>query len=175
MEVKLPKIYTLELRFVLTEQQEKVVKAARRVYGDGSPSIQYEGETSRELSAEEFINGPGSALLHLLDQNTFLEELGVYPDEASHTNPDYDLADDEELEDELEQDPTPAPTNSTADDDDLDDWSEGLYLCRWPNGEFSVLKVDSKRDALVQLDEWSGAEPEWLGSTRDIHGRFPAR
>ena len=40
------KTYTLELKFVLTdEQQEKVIEAARRVYAAGSPSIAYEGET----------------------------------------------------------------------------------------------------------------------------------
>ena len=161
--IRLSKTYTLELRFVLTdEQQERVIEAARRVYATGSPSIQYDGEMSRELTPEEFINGPGSALLHLLDQSTFLEELGVYADEVSHTNPDYQLAEDEEFEEEPEQDPTPAQTGSSADHEDLDDWSEGLCLCRWPNGEFSVVKADSKRDALVQLDEWAGAEPEWL-------------
>ncbi|MGC2661212.1 MAG: hypothetical protein WA324_24940 [Bryobacteraceae bacterium] len=156
------KTYTLELKFTLTdEQQQKIVEAARRVYAAGSPSIAYEGETERELKSEEFIEGPGSALLHLLDQNTFLEELGIQPDEVSHTEPDYEAEDDDDFADELEEESTSTSTGSSA-DDDLDDWSEGLYLCRWPNGEFSVVKADSKRDALVQLDEWAGAEAEWL-------------
>jgi hypothetical protein len=157
------KTYTLELKFVLTdEQQEKIVEAAQRVYAAGSPSIAYEGETARELSAEEFVEGPGGALLHLIDQNTFLEELDIRPDEVSHTDPDYEAVDDDEFADELEDDSRPTVTGSSADEDDLDEWAEGLYLCRWPNGEFSLVKADSKRDALVQLDEWAGAEAEWL-------------
>jgi hypothetical protein len=157
------KTYTLELKFVLTdEQQEKVIEAARRLYAAGSPSIAYEGETGRELSAEEFIEGPGGALLHLIDQNTLLEELDIRPDEVSHTDPDYEGGDDDEFADEREDDTTSTVTGSSADEDDLDEWSEGLDLCRWPNGEFSVVKADSKRDALVQLDEWAGAEAEWL-------------
>jgi hypothetical protein len=45
------------------------------------------------------------------------------------------------------------------------DWEEfetGLYLCRWPNGEFSLVKADDRNDAAFQLDEWAGAEPAWL-------------
>jgi hypothetical protein len=133
----------------------------RRIYAAGSPSTTYEGDTPRELSAEEFINGPGSALLHLLDQNTVLEELDIFPNEVSHVDPDYQGPDDD-MDDSFEDEPQPSAAGSLADEEDLDDWSEGLYLCRWPNGEFSVVKAESKRDALVQLDEWAGAEPEWL-------------
>jgi uncharacterized protein YodC (DUF2158 family) len=155
------KTYTLELNFVLTDaQQEKVVEAARRIYDAGSPSVTYEGDTPRELTAEEFIDGPGSALLHLLDQNTFLEELDINANEVSHTDPDYEVLEDD-VSDEVEDDSEPSAIGVSA-DDDLDEWSDGVYLCRWPNGEFSVVKADSKRDALVQLDEWAGAEPEWL-------------
>ena len=60
------------------------------------------GNVTRTECAEEFIDGLGSALLHLLDQNTFVEELDVYPDEVPDTDPDCELADDEEFEDELE-------------------------------------------------------------------------
>lgn len=45
---------------------------------------------------------------------------------------------------------------------DLDGYETGLYLCRWPNGDFSVVKADSRRDAILELDEWDGAHPGWL-------------
>ena len=45
---------------------------------------------------------------------------------------------------------------------DLEEFETGLYLCRWPNGEFSLVKADDRKDAVVQLDEWAGAEPAWL-------------
>ncbi len=155
------KTYTLELNFVLTdEQRQQVLAAARRVYAAESPSTTYDGDIPRELSAEEFIDSPGSALLHLLDQNTFLEELDINANEVSHTDPDYDPARAAIVED-LEESSAARDTGSIA-DDDLDDWGEGLYLCRWPNGDFSVVKADTKREALVELDQWAGAEAEWL-------------
>ena len=48
------------------------------------------------------------------------------------------------------------------DENELDDWGGGLYLCRWPNGEFSVVKAESKWDVIIQLDEWAGAHVSWL-------------
>jgi hypothetical protein len=44
----------------------------------------------------------------------------------------------------------------SAAEDDLEEFESGLYLCRWP------IKADTKREAVVQLDEWAGAEPAWL-------------
>ena len=33
-----------------------------------------------------------------------------------------------------------------------------MYLCRWPNGDFSVVSARTKSDAIVMLDEWGNAE-----------------
>ena len=33
-----------------------------------------------------------------------------------------------------------------------------LFLCRWPNGDCSVVLARSKRDALIKLDEVDNAE-----------------
>ena len=63
----------------------------------------------------------------------------------------------------------PSSTRETADGtppegagDELDDYDTGVYLCRWPNGDFSVVTADSKRDAIIALDEWAGAHPSQL-------------
>jgi hypothetical protein len=32
------------------------------------------------------------------------------------------------------------------------------YLCRWPNGDFSIVNAKSKSDAIEMLDEWGNAE-----------------
>ena len=49
------------------------------------------------------------------------------------------------------------------DEDPLDEFNEaGLFLCRWPNGDCSVVAAVTKRDAIVQLDEWGAAEPDML-------------
>jgi len=33
-----------------------------------------------------------------------------------------------------------------------------IYLCRWPNGEFSIVSAKTKGDAIEMLDEWGNAE-----------------
>ncbi len=33
-----------------------------------------------------------------------------------------------------------------------------IYLCRWPNGEFSVVSAKTKSDAIELFDEWGNAE-----------------
>lgn len=153
----MPKTFTLELKVILTdEQEEKLIQVARRAYAEGPPSIQYEGQASHELSTEEFIDGPQSALMYFIGQNSVLDELGIETHEISYTDLEDEDADDDSVADELEDD------SVRAAEEDLDALAEGLYLCRWPNGEFSVVQAESKRDALVQLDEWAGALPEWL-------------
>jgi hypothetical protein len=48
-------------------------------------------------------------------------------------------------------------------EDPLDEFNEtGLFLCRWPNGDCSVVAATSKRDAILQLDEFGAAEPGML-------------
>lgn len=151
------KTFTLELKIVLTdEQQQKLIEAARRVYVASPPSVQYEGEDSRELGPEEFIDGPQSALMYVIDENPLLDELGIQTDEISYTDLKDEDADDDPVADEFEDD------SATATEEDLDAWAGGLYLCRWPNGDFSVVQAESKRDALVQLDELAGALAQWV-------------
>ena len=33
-----------------------------------------------------------------------------------------------------------------------------IYLCRWPNGDFSIVNAKTKGDAIEMLDEWGNAE-----------------
>jgi hypothetical protein len=54
------------------------------------------------------------------------------------------------------------PLETGESETDLEEFETGLYLCRWPNGEFSLIKAEDRNDAVVQLDEWAGAEPAWL-------------
>jgi hypothetical protein len=42
-----------------------------------------------------------------------------------------------------------------------------IYLCRWPNGEFSVVSAKSKNDAIELLDEWGNAEQASLTRMSD--------
>jgi hypothetical protein len=37
-----------------------------------------------------------------------------------------------------------------------------IYLCRWPNGEFSIVSARTKSAAIEMLDEWGNAEQAFL-------------
>ncbi|MGA2119204.1 MAG: hypothetical protein ABSH56_31185 [Bryobacteraceae bacterium] len=37
-----------------------------------------------------------------------------------------------------------------------------IYLCRWPNGDFSIVNARTKTDAVELLDEWGNAEQAFL-------------
>jgi hypothetical protein len=159
------KAYKLEMNIILTdEEQANLMESARRLYDAISPTVQYDDQKARELTAEEAIDGPASALMHIVGENSVFNELDVYPEKVSCIESDDDEPNHDSL-DEASEDETEALTataESSSDEDDLDDWNDDLYLCRWPNGDFSVVKAESKRNALVQLDEWAGALASWL-------------
>ena len=55
-----------------------------------------------------------------------------------------------------------------------------LFLCRWPNGDFSAVLASSEQDALIKLDEVDNAEGCPLVRVDDFqvhfqraHSRFP--
>ena len=45
---------------------------------------------------------------------------------------------------------------------DLDEFESGVYLCRWPNGDFSIVKADTRGEALFALDEFAAAHSLYL-------------
>jgi hypothetical protein len=98
----------------------------------------------------------------VIEQNTLPDELDIHADELSCMDLEHEDSDQHPgvFGNDLEE--VTVVANSSTDEEDLDEWEEGLYLCRWPNGEFSVVKGASKRDALIRLDEWAGAQASWL-------------
>lgn len=50
-----------------------------------------------------------------------------------------------------------------------------MYLCRWPNGEFSIVNAATKDDAIVFLDEWGNAEQASLQRMPDCMFDFRLR
>lgn len=159
------KTYKLELEIVLDEeQQKKVVELARRLYAANPGSTEDDNGVVREISAEEFIDGTSRALMTVAEENPLWEELDVQVSELSCTDPDYQASEDNALgaSDSDEPQKWPARAKEEEDEKALDEWEDGLYLCRWPNGEFSIVKAASKREAIIDLDEWAGAHPSWL-------------
>jgi hypothetical protein len=50
-----------------------------------------------------------------------------------------------------------------------------IFLCRWPNGEFSILSTKTKADAIDLLDEWGNAEQALLSRITDCMFDFRLR
>jgi hypothetical protein len=49
------------------------------------------------------------------------------------------------------------------------------YLCRWPNGDFSIVNAKNKGDAIEMLDEWGNAEEAILTPLTDCMFDFSLR
>ena len=50
-----------------------------------------------------------------------------------------------------------------------------IYVCRWPNGDFSVVDAASRKDAIVRLDEVGNAELADLFRFREFMVHFQLR
>jgi hypothetical protein len=161
--------FKLELDVVLdTDLAANVIEAARQCYaGDGTaPTVNQQG-AARTISAEELIDGIEDALMELLERNPLLANTNVEVEgvacRSASASPETGPFAVEDGEPSANAGRSPDdPLESNATEDDLDEFETGLYLCRWPNGEFSLVKADDRKDAVVQLDEWAGAEPAWL-------------
>jgi hypothetical protein len=160
------KVYKLELEVTLEEAEEqKVIQAARDHFlarGGARAPVDSAGETWRDIPAEEALPDVVGAIMELAGDDAELEEAGIEVVSLScgeskskdlRAEFDENLAEAPETE-ELEVGCDNAPG--------LDDVETGMYLCRWPNGEFSLVKAETRRDALIQLDEWAGAHPSFL-------------
>lgn len=164
-EPQMTKTYKLELEIVLEdEQRTKLMELARQLYAANPASTEDDNGVVREISADEFIDATSRALMTIAEENPLFEQLGVQVSEVSCTDPDYQASEDDAFNtpdtDETQQ--LPVRGQEEDDEDALDEWEDGLYLCRWPNGEFSIVKAASKRGAIIDLDKWAGAHPSWL-------------
>jgi hypothetical protein len=158
--------FRLELDVVLDASvTPSVIEAARQCYAaDGAVATADENGAVRTLSAEEFIDEIEDALMELSGRNPLLANAKVEIERVACRAAEAELIDDAEPEgsgsDASGEHEDPLEDRET--EDDLEEFETGLYLCRWPNGEFSLVKADDRKDAVVQLDEWAGAEPAWL-------------
>jgi hypothetical protein len=160
--------FKLEMDVIIDEDSETAVtELARQHYRrDGGVTVPGRHGRPNRVKAEKFIDGVDQALLELLERNPLLREAGVQI-ECLSCRPMESLPDTARtgvgLSDaSVQPDLSAEGAAETDQEEELDDFESGLYLCRWPNGEFSVVKADSRREAIIELDEWAGAEPEWL-------------
>jgi len=162
--------FRLVLDVVLdTDMVSNVIQTARQHYeAEGSVNTVGENGTTRTLAADEFIDEIEDALIELAQGNPLLTNANVEIErvECRSASAAFDprtigLAKRERSEAGSDGEHE-YPLDTGEGEADLEEFETGLYLCRWPNGEFSLIKAEDRKDAVVQLDEWAGTEPAWL-------------
>ncbi|MBI4874008.1 MAG: hypothetical protein HY822_05170 [Acidobacteria bacterium] len=156
------KKFKLEIEVEVGESDvAKLIDSARSCYErNGGATEHPEGESPRDIPPEEAIQSAEDALLELVLANPLLESAGADVVGLSCSLSECDAENGAVLEPNF--DPAPESQSDDDQDSDLDEFQPGAYLCRWPNGEFSVVLAETKRDALVALDEWGAAHPSSL-------------
>jgi hypothetical protein len=159
-------VYKLEVEVTLEEADEqKAIQVARDHYGARGGAKAPVDETSqiwRDIPAEEAVPDAIQAIMDLISDNAGLDDSGIEVISVSCVEPKSKDAHSECCTSTAKVQETQMLEADYRDDPELDEFQTGMYLCRWPNGEFSLVKADSRRDALVQLDEWAGAHPSFL-------------
>lgn len=132
------KKYRIEVEVELEEQdQHRVIEAAKRI--------------SDQDDDDEYAPDLQEAVADLMLANESLRKVGI---EITSVISEPVLVQPEQESVE--------PKEDLAQTDDLDEIEAGVYLCRWPNGDFSVVKADTQREASLLLDELGAAQPSFL-------------
>jgi hypothetical protein len=162
--------FRLELDVAIdTDSVPTVIATARQCYAAerGADTVERDGSV-RPIPADEFIDVIEQALLELIERNPLLDSANIEVERVTcgpapaSSQPGVDTEVESESEIRSSGNPEDVTEGDDETEDDLEEFETGLYLCRWPNGEFSLVKADDRRDAVLQLDEWAGAEPAWL-------------
>lgn len=141
--------FNLQIEVELDEERAAVaIEAARDAYNSGGGASALVGDEEQPIPAEQFIGCPEQALMELVEQNPLFEQVGIVVDAISCRREDAPPIEPVEPEIALE--------------DELDEEDSGVYVCRWPNGDCSIVMAGSKREAIIALDEWDAADPSWL-------------
>ncbi len=160
------KTYKLELEVTLDEvDEQKAIQVARdhyRATGGAKAPVDNSGETWREISAEEAVPDAIEAIMELIGRDALSEQAGIEVVTVSCDEPKLGESSLERGETGSEVQEAGNIEMDAAADASVDEFETGMYLCRWPNGDFSLVRADTRRDALLQLDEWAAAHPSYL-------------
>jgi len=160
------KTIKIEIELAVTDEAEKrLVEVARKHYCEAGQARAPVGKGGRlrKIPPAEFIPNAVAAAMDLVESNVLLEEAGVGVTGVSGC----ELAKEAVLHQQVlgaeAANPTRAKNRSEESRAaDLDEFETGVYLCRWPNGDFSLVTANTRREALVELDEWADAHPPQL-------------
>jgi len=160
------KTYKLELEIELDDADEQKVIATARVHyratGHAEAPVGDDGQVWRDISAEEAVPDAVEAIVELIRGDSRLEDVGIKVISVSCNEPKSGEACQDCDENRTEAQSLGAVEADGQDALGLDEFETGIYLCRWPNGEFSLVRAETRREALVQLDEWAAANPSYL-------------
>src|SRR5262249_9192965 len=109
--------------------------------------------------------GIADALIELIEKHPAFKNEGIELDSISCSTDEMSRQFIEDT-DEGKRGDVPDPIDADVilaaekeEEDALDDYEADAFLCRWPNGGFSIVSAPSKREAILELDEWAGAHP----------------
>jgi hypothetical protein len=157
------KTIKLEFEVTLDESLEgRVIAAARKHFDEPSQTAvpEDESEDLERVPAEEIIPDAAAAVMELIGANDLLEEAGVeLTAVSSREAPKEELRRHEICETEQGEAASGGDQAHGSREANLDEFETGVYLCRWPNGDFSLVAANTRREALVELDEWDAAHP----------------
>src|SRR5687767_7169857 len=128
--------FKLQIEVTFDEgSQNEVLSLARREYArSGVVLTRGRNGRRRRVPPTEFIQCIEQALAELAERNPLFSSAGIRVDGLScgPSTPTEVVPDDGSVGEP---------------DDGLDESSTGMYLCRWPNGEFSLVMAESTREA----------------------------
>jgi hypothetical protein len=161
------KTIKLEVEVTLDKSvEQRAIQVAREHYrevGQARAPLDDKGDCWREVPAEEFIPDAGTAMMELIGANDLLDNLGAEVTAVSSLELQREEFPPKETRKAGLQDAAhPGGQARGGSEGNLDEVETGVYLCRWPNGDFSMVTANTRREALVQLDEWAGAHPSQL-------------
>jgi hypothetical protein len=167
--VNVKKLYELKVKLVIDdEHREAILDLARHSYSQSGGASTVEDDGSEHLTpAEEAVQRVDDALLELFQSHPCFDEAAIEVTGMSCTSEmsarPYceNLADNNDNATVGSEDECSITDAEWAGDveEDLDQYESDAYLCRWPNGDISIVSASSKREAIIQLDEWAGAHP----------------
>jgi hypothetical protein len=161
------KTITLEVEVTVDESvEQRAIQVAREHYtkvGGSRVPLDHKGKPWREVPPEEFVPDAVSAMMELIGANDLLEVAGVEVTavaarQGGREETQLPVAGEAGVQESSSLTSRPGEGSEA----DLDEFETGAYLYRWPNGDFSLVTANTRREALVELDEWEVAHPSQL-------------
>ena len=155
----------LEVEVTLDDSvEERVIAVARKHFTElEETTVPKDENEDPERVAEALIPDAAAAIMELISANDLLEDVGVeFTTVSSRVTFQEESRPRQLYEATLQAAASVGDQGQGSREMSLDEFETGTYLCRWPNGDFSLVTANSRREALVELDEWDAAHPSQL-------------